>query len=87
MFYYAPIKKCEITFSSASFYISGPPGDLDPKQFILDLKEALKSFLCPHQIGVGEKNEMKISFTIASLDEGLSFSQKFGKLFSQTFSL
>ena len=87
LFYYAPIKKCEITFSSASFYISGPPGDLDPKQFILTLKEMLKSFLCPHQIGVGEKNEMKISFSVASLDEGLSFSQKFGKLFSQTFSL
>ena len=47
----------------------------------------LKGFLCPHQIGVGEKNEMKISFSGASLDAGLSFSQKFGKLFSQTFSL
>ena len=58
-----------------------------PKQFILALKEILKSFLCPHQIGVGEKNEMKISFKVASLDEGLSFSKKFGKLFSQTFSL
>jgi len=87
LFYYAPIKKCEITFSSASFYILGPPVDLDPKQFILTLKEMLKSFLCPHQIGVGEKNEMKVSFSVASLDEGLSFSQQFGKLFSQTFSL
>jgi len=60
---------------------------LDPKQFILTLKEMLKGFLCPHQIGVGEKNEMKVSFSVASLDEGLSFSQQFGKLFSQTFSL
>ena len=87
LFYYAPIIKCEITFSSASFYLSGPPGGLGPKQFILALKEELKSFLCPHQIGVGEKNEMKISFKVASLDEGLSFSKKFGKLFSRAFSL
>jgi len=43
--------------------------------------------LCPHQIGVGEKNEMKISLSVTSLEEGLSFSQQFGKLFSQTFSL
>jgi len=61
---------------SAEFFTSG-------KMFF----EILKSFLCPHQIGVGEKNEMKISFKVASLDEGLSFSKKFGKLFSQTFSL
>ena len=86
-FYYHPIRKFKISSSSASFYISGPAGDLDPKQFILALKKALKSFLLPHQISVGEKNEMKISFSAGSLDEALSFSQKFGKLFSRAFSL
>jgi len=82
-----PIKKCKISSSSASFYLSGPPDDLEPKQFVVELKEALKDFLCPHQIDAGEKDQMKISFSVSSLEESLSFAQKFGKLFSQAFSL
>ena len=87
LFCSGPIKKCEINSSSASFYLSEAPQGLDPKQFVVVLKKALKSFLCPNKIDLKNKKTMKISFDAESLEESLSVSQKFGELFSQTFSL
>ena len=87
LFYSGPIKKCEINSSSASFYLSEAPQGLGPKQFVVVLKKALKSFLCPNKIDLKNKKTMKISFDAESLEEALSVSQKFGELFSQTFSL
>jgi transcription-repair coupling factor (superfamily II helicase) len=87
LFCSGPIKKCEINSSSASFYLTDAPEDLDPKQFIIVLKKALKSFLCPNKINMKNKNTMKISFYTESLEESLAVSQKFGELFSQAFSL
>ena len=41
----------------------------------------------PKQTDLKNKKTMKISFDAESLEEALSVSQKFGELFSQTFSL
>jgi transcription-repair coupling factor (superfamily II helicase) len=81
-----PFSKCVITNSKISFFLSGLPQGLDGSSFFEQMSRVLSKTTPPHKINSAHDEQLQLSFSIKSEQEGLAFGKKFDRLFSVIIS-